>query len=61
MSPRPQDDPSCPPILFVLTIGGNKACDSCRQLKAKCDESKPCKTCRERNIQCVFRDPQPKQ
>ncbi|KAH7009415.1 uncharacterized protein B0I36DRAFT_356649 [Microdochium trichocladiopsis] len=39
----------------------SQVCDSCRQLKSKCDESKPCKTCRERNIPCVVRDPQPKQ
>ncbi|KAH7016299.1 uncharacterized protein B0I36DRAFT_44938 [Microdochium trichocladiopsis] len=39
----------------------SQACDSCRLLKSKCDGSKPCKTCIERNIPCVFRDPQPRQ
>lgn len=38
-----------------------KACDSCRQLKAKCDENKPCKNCQEKNIVCNYRDPAPKQ
>ncbi|KAF4962832.1 hypothetical protein FSARC_9115 [Fusarium sarcochroum] len=36
------------------------ACDSCRQLKAKCDEMKPCKTCKEKDIECKYRDPEPK-
>ncbi|EXU95193.1 Zn(2)-Cys(6) zinc finger domain protein [Metarhizium robertsii] len=36
------------------------ACDQCRQLKAKCDETKPCKTCRDKRTECVYRDPVPK-
>ncbi|KAI0845980.1 hypothetical protein F5Y00DRAFT_254929 [Daldinia vernicosa] len=39
----------------------SQACDSCRQLKAKCDETKPCKNCREKNIDCKYRDPPAKQ
>ncbi|EPE10638.1 c6 zinc finger domain containing protein [Ophiostoma piceae UAMH 11346] len=39
----------------------SQACDSCRTLKAKCDEMKPCKNCREKNIDCKYRDPIPKQ
>lgn len=39
----------------------SQACDSCRSLKAKCDETKPCKNCREKNIECKYRDPIPKQ
>ncbi|KAI1334629.1 hypothetical protein F5Y15DRAFT_429310 [Xylariaceae sp. FL0016] len=37
------------------------ACDSCRQLKAKCDETKPCKNCREKGMDCIYRDPPAKQ
>ncbi|KAL7622774.1 hypothetical protein AAE478_006453 [Parahypoxylon ruwenzoriense] len=32
-----------------------------KQLKAKCDETKPCKNCREKNIDCKYRDPPAKQ
>ncbi|KAI1839614.1 hypothetical protein JX266_014173, partial [Neoarthrinium moseri] len=39
----------------------SQACDSCRQLKAKCDERLPCKNCRIKNITCVYRDIQKKQ
>ncbi|KAJ8124383.1 hypothetical protein O1611_g9257 [Lasiodiplodia mahajangana] len=39
----------------------NLACDNCRQLKAKCDETKPCKNCREKNVECKYRDPPAKQ
>ncbi|KOS20296.1 Xylanolytic transcriptional activator xlnR [Escovopsis weberi] len=38
----------------------SQACDSCRQLKAKCDELKPCKTCRDKGTECRYRDPVPK-
>ncbi|KAM0285648.1 hypothetical protein ACHAQH_001354 [Verticillium albo-atrum] len=38
----------------------SQACDNCRQLKAKCDETRPCKTCREKNVECKYRDPIPK-
>ncbi|KAL2264896.1 hypothetical protein VTJ83DRAFT_7406 [Remersonia thermophila] len=38
-----------------------QACDSCRQLKAKCDESKPCKSCKEKKIECKYRETVPKQ
>lgn len=37
-----------------------QACDSCRQLKAKCDETKPCKSCKEKKLECKYRDPAPK-
>ncbi|KAI0012338.1 hypothetical protein F4779DRAFT_626040 [Xylariaceae sp. FL0662B] len=39
----------------------SQACDSCRHLKAKCDETKPCKNCREKNVPCKYRDPPAKQ
>jgi hypothetical protein len=38
----------------------SQACDQCRQLKAKCDETKPCKTCRDKGLECRYRDPVPK-
>jgi hypothetical protein len=38
----------------------SQACDQCRQLKAKCDETKPCKTCRDKGSECRYRDPVPK-
>ncbi|KAM3482439.1 hypothetical protein MY8738_003975 [Beauveria namnaoensis] len=38
----------------------SQACDSCRQLKAKCDELRPCKTCKDRGTECKYRDPPPK-
>ncbi|KAK2666436.1 Zn(2)-C6 fungal-type DNA-binding domain [Fusarium oxysporum f. sp. vasinfectum] len=37
-----------------------QACDSCRHLKAKCDEMKPCRTCKEKGVKCKYRDPVPK-
>ncbi|KAI5860089.1 hypothetical protein GGS23DRAFT_614256 [Durotheca rogersii] len=55
------------PTLEIATSAKRKAqrasqaCDSCRQLKAKCDETKPCKNCREKNIECKYRDPPAKQ
>lgn len=39
----------------------SQACDSCRALKAKCDESKPCSSCKEKGTDCNYRDPPPKQ
>jgi hypothetical protein len=38
----------------------SQACDNCRSLKAKCDETKPCKTCKDKNVECRYRDPIPK-
>jgi hypothetical protein len=38
-----------------------QACDSCRTLKAKCDEGRPlCSTCKDKGFPCVYRDPPPK-
>lgn len=34
----------------------SQACDNCRQLKAKCDEQRPCKNCKDKSLQCVYRD-----
>ncbi|KAL3584544.1 hypothetical protein FPOAC2_14324 [Fusarium poae] len=41
-------------------IRASQACDHCRQLKAKCDEKKPCKTCNEKGVECIYREPVPK-
>ncbi|KAH7233998.1 uncharacterized protein BKA55DRAFT_145546 [Fusarium redolens] len=38
----------------------SQACDSCRQLKVKCDETKPCKSCKEKGHECKYGDPAPK-
>lgn len=39
-----------------------QACDSCRTLKAKCDEGRPgCGSCKEKGVDCHYRDPPPKQ
>ncbi|KAI2620314.1 hypothetical protein GGS26DRAFT_584335 [Hypomontagnella submonticulosa] len=59
-----------PPSMYPLEIAtsakrkaqrASQACDSCRQLKAKCDETKPCKNCKEKNIECKYREPPAKQ
>ncbi|KAI0394272.1 hypothetical protein F5Y17DRAFT_475941 [Xylariaceae sp. FL0594] len=34
----------------------SQACDNCRQLKAKCDEARPCKNCSDKNTPCHYRD-----
>lgn len=39
----------------------SQACDRCRHLKAKCDEQKPCKNCKEKNEQCNYKEPVLKQ
>lgn len=39
----------------------SQACETCRQLKAKCDELKPCKSCREKKVECKYRELVPKQ
>ncbi|RYC80402.1 hypothetical protein BFJ63_vAg16714 [Fusarium oxysporum f. sp. narcissi] len=63
--------PSIPhePFYSVYSLSGSakkknnrasQACDSCRHLKAKCDEMKPCRTCKEKGVECKYRDPVPK-
>lgn len=37
-----------------------QACDRCRKLKAKCNESRPCSGCQEKNVECIYREPVPK-
>ena len=51
----PAGHPFCP------TKPTSQACDSCRQLKAKCDETKPCKNCKEKGVKCNYREPTVKQ
>ncbi|PHH76672.1 hypothetical protein CDD82_3889 [Ophiocordyceps australis] len=66
---QPCYQPATEPAYSVYpSVGSNKkkntrasqACDQCRQLKAKCDELKPCKTCRDKGTECRYRDPVPK-
>ncbi|KAL2023110.1 hypothetical protein VTK56DRAFT_3716 [Thermocarpiscus australiensis] len=55
------------PIQVAAATGKRKAqrasqaCDMCRQLKAKCDELKPCKSCKEKKVECKYRESVPKQ
>ncbi|KAK3325156.1 hypothetical protein B0H66DRAFT_111245 [Apodospora peruviana] len=42
-------------------VRASQACDMCRQLKAKCDELKPCKSCKEKKVECKYREAVPKQ
>jgi hypothetical protein len=60
---RTQDPKSPTPLPPETSFSNNRfpqACDYCRQLKAKCDETKPCKTCREKGAECVYRESIPK-
>lgn len=61
--------PPSSPVLVRWRVGlpaleSNKspqACESCRNLKAKCDEMMPCKTCKEKGLDCKYRAPIQKQ
>ncbi|RDW92429.1 hypothetical protein BP5796_01823 [Coleophoma crateriformis] len=57
----PQYAPSSAPSTKRKPQRAAQACDSCRNLKAKCDELKPCTNCRDKGLQCNFREPPPKQ
>ncbi|KAG8665153.1 uncharacterized protein FPOAC1_013131 [Fusarium poae] len=35
----------------------SNVCDCCRQRKTKCDGTKPCQTCKEKGVECKYRDP----
>ncbi|KAH8746118.1 hypothetical protein F5883DRAFT_654221 [Diaporthe sp. PMI_573] len=67
MYPLPMGPDGPSPITTYTTASKRKshrasqACESCRQLKAKCDENKPCKNCTDKNINCQYRDAAPKQ
>ncbi|KAK0638903.1 hypothetical protein B0T16DRAFT_234526 [Cercophora newfieldiana] len=50
-----------PPRGPQVSNRATQACDSCRQLKAKCDELKPCKSCKEKKVECKYREAVPKQ
>ncbi|CAN8105783.1 unnamed protein product [Discula destructiva] len=66
-APPPMGPDGSYPIAYPSAGGKRKsqrasqACDSCRQLKAKCDENKPCKNCLDKGMACNYRDPAPKQ
>ncbi|KAI1382598.1 uncharacterized protein F4822DRAFT_435427 [Hypoxylon trugodes] len=34
----------------------SQACDSCRELKAKCNEGRPCENCQDRGVECHYQD-----
>ncbi|KAK8036852.1 hypothetical protein PG994_015349 [Apiospora phragmitis] len=62
----PSPEVPYPAPVFIATAKrkaqrASKACNSCRRLKAKCDELKPCKNCKEKGIQCNYREPPVKQ
>ncbi|KAL2889655.1 Fungal Zn(2)-Cys(6) binuclear cluster domain protein [Ceratocystis lukuohia] len=65
--PMPYPESYAPEFTVQSTVTGKRkanrasqACDSCRTLKAKCDETKPCKNCKEKGLECKYRDPVPK-
>ncbi|KAL1310857.1 hypothetical protein AAFC00_001089 [Neodothiora populina] len=41
------------------SMRASQACDKCRERKSKCDEQRPCSTCKEQNIECHYKDSQP--
>jgi hypothetical protein len=36
-----------------------QACDRCRERKSKCDENRPCATCKEQGLECNYKDTHP--
>ncbi|KAJ0128071.1 hypothetical protein HZ326_28827, partial [Fusarium oxysporum f. sp. albedinis] len=56
--PEPFSDGHSPPRKKVKRV--SQACDNCRQLKTRCDGSSPCKNCKEKVVECKYRDPVPK-
>jgi hypothetical protein len=34
---------------------GSQSCNSCRSRKQKCDEGRPCQSCREKNVVCEYK------
>jgi hypothetical protein len=36
-----------------------QACDRCRERKSKCDENRPCVTCKEQGLECNYKDTHP--
>jgi len=54
--------PRAPPEIKRKAQRASQACDSCRTLKAKCDEGRPaCGNCKEKGQICNYKDPPPKQ
>ncbi|KAK3934398.1 hypothetical protein QBC46DRAFT_347675 [Diplogelasinospora grovesii] len=57
-----------PYSIHVSTVRGKRkaprasqACDMCRQHRTKCDEANPCGGCKERKVECKYREAVPKQ
>jgi hypothetical protein len=45
------------PVRRRKPLRATRACNSCRQRKAKCDEGRlECRHCRDNNLECVYRD-----
>ncbi|KAK2059313.1 hypothetical protein LY76DRAFT_28894 [Colletotrichum caudatum] len=65
---RSDSDPCHPPVPVVRiykaerqnNARASQACENCRQKKSKCDEARPCKTCKETNVECNYRHVKPK-
>ncbi|KAM0270895.1 hypothetical protein ACHAQH_009257 [Verticillium albo-atrum] len=49
-APPASRDPAVNPKLTRL----RRACDMCSQRKVKCDETAPCRPCRDLNVECTF-------
>ncbi|KAK6006864.1 hypothetical protein QM012_005872 [Aureobasidium pullulans] len=41
------------------SMRASQACDRCRERKSKCDENRPCVTCKEQGLQCNYKDAHP--
>lgn len=43
----------------MLSYLCQQACDRCRERKSKCDENRPCATCKEQGLPCHYKDSHP--
>ncbi|KAI5204651.1 hypothetical protein AUEXF2481DRAFT_25614 [Aureobasidium subglaciale EXF-2481] len=41
------------------SMRASQACDRCRERKSKCDENRPCATCKDQNLECIYKDTHP--
>ncbi|THY02741.1 hypothetical protein D6D02_05939 [Aureobasidium pullulans] len=41
------------------SMRASQACDRCRERKSKCDENRPCATCKDQNLDCNYKDTHP--
>lgn len=47
------------PNLRKKSSRASQACDRCRERKSKCDENRPCVTCKEQGLVCNYKDAHP--